>query len=407
MMAAFGLVIIMFPGISFFYGGMVGAKNALNMIMMCMSTLAIVSVIYVIYGHGLVVGNSIGDLGIIGNPMDHLFFRGIYTDDGSGGPQDVFWFAFFILFASITVAIVASGVVGRMRFGAWLIFAPVWVTIVYMPLAHWVFAPSDPETGYVGGWMIDRVQFHDYAGGTAVHMASGLAALAMALVLGKRTDMQQRPHNLPLVVLGAGLLWMGWFGFNGGTAGAADFLAQYVFLTTFLAGAAGMLGFCLVERFRDGQATTLGMASGIVSGLVGITPAADAVDAVGALVVGFAAGAIVCWACTWKAKLGIDETLDAFAVHGVGGIVGAYVVVLIGFAGSPAGVEGILLGGDWDILWRETVAIAVTCGYAFVMTWIIAKVMDKTIGLRVDEDTELKGLDLTQHAQTSYDFEQN
>lgn len=392
MLAAFAVVLIMFPGLSLFYGGMTGTKNALNMMMMCMSTLATVSVVYVLFGHGVVVGDSIG--GIIGNPSGFWGFLGIYEDPGEPVVSDPFWFAFYILFAAITVAIVASAAVGRMKFSAWLVFSVVWVTLVYLPLGHWVFG---------GGWMRQHLGFHDYAGGTAVHMASGMGALALAFVLGPRKNTQMRPHSLPLVLIGVGMLWMGWIGFNAGTAGGANFLAQYVTLTTLLAGSAGMAGFCIVERFRDGHATTLGMCSGVVAGLVGITPAADGVDALGALALGLAAGAVVAWACTWKTKLGIDETLDAFAVHGIGGIVGSLCVVLFGYAGSPAGIEGILFGGDWSILLAEIAAIGATCGYALVMTFLVAKVLDMTIGLRASDEAEYDGMDLSQHAETAYD----
>ncbi|MDN7122777.1 ammonium transporter [Nocardioides sp. ChNu-153] len=405
MLAALALVIIMFPGIALFYGGMVGSKNALNMIMMTMSTLATVTVLYVLFGHGLVVGDSVGGWGLIGNPDGYLGFLGIYEDPGEAQLVDPYWFAFYILFAAITVAIVASGAVGRMKFGGWLVFSAVWATLVYFPLGHWVFA-FDGE-GTQGGWMRNDLGLHDYAGGTAVHMSAGLGALALAMVLGPRKNMGSRPHNLPLVLLGAGLLWMGWFGFNGGTAGGANFLAQYAVMTTLIAGATGMIGFCLVEKIRDGAPTTLGMASGIIAGLVGITPSADAVDALGAIVVGVASGAFVAWACTWKAKLGVDESLDAFAVHGMGGIVGSLCVVLIGYSGSPAGIKGVLFGGSWDIAWREVVAIGATCGYAFVMTWIIAKVLDKTMGLRVDEEKEFAGLDLAEHSESAYDIERS
>lgn len=405
MLAAFAVVLIMFPGISLFYGGMVGQKNALNMFMMTMSTLATVTIVYVLYGHGMVVGDSVGGLGLVGNPMDYLGMRGIYEDPGEAGLTDVYWVAFYILFAAITVAIVASAAVGRMKFSAWLVFSVVWVTLVYMPLGHWIFA-YDGE-GTVGGWLRNDLKMHDYAGGTAVHMASGLGALALALVLGPRKSSQMRPHNLPIVLIGVGMLWMGWMGFNGGTAGGANFLAQYSILTTLLAGCTGMVGFCLVERLRDGKATSLGMCSGIVAGLVGITPSADAVDALGALFVGFAAGGVVAWACTWKKRLGIDETLDAFAVHGVGGIVGSICVVLIGFSGSPAGIKGILLGGSWDVVWREVIGILAVCAYAFVVTFVIAKVLDKTMGLRVEEQAEFEGLDLSEHAETAYDLERS
>ncbi|MEQ3550834.1 ammonium transporter [Pseudonocardia nematodicida] len=405
LLAAFALVLLMFPGLALFYGGMMSSRNALNMLMMVMSTLGIASVLYVLIGHSMVSGDSLGGLGLIGNPLEYPGFLGVHDDGGSGGPEDVFWAAFFILFAAITIAIVASGAAGRMKFSGWLVFAPVWLTLVYFPLAHWVFAFDDPETGVVGGWMANTLQMHDYAGGTAVHMNAGVAALALAMVLGPRRSQAERPHNLPVMLLGAGILWFGWMGFNGGTAGGANFLAQYVILTTLLAGAAGMLGFCLIEKLRDGHATTLGLASGMIAGLVAITPSADALNSLGALAVGFAGGAVVAWACTWKKRFGIDESLDAFAVHGVGGIVGTIGVVLIAASNAPAGISGILLGGSWDIVWREIVAVVVTCLYAFGMTYAIAWVLHRTMGLRVDPDAEREGIDRVVHAESAYDIE--
>jgi ammonium transporter, Amt family len=405
LLAAFALVVLMFPGLALFYGGMLGGKNVLNMIMMVMSTLAVTSVLYVLFGYGLVSGNSLGGWGLIGNPMDHLGLAGFHDDGGTGGAEGLYWTAFFILFAAITIGIVASGAAGRMKFGGWLVFSAVWLTLVYFPLAHWVFTFDDEESGYVGGWMRNTLQLHDFAGGTAVHMNAGVAALALAMVLGKRRNPSARPHNLPLVVLGAGILWFGWFGFNGGSAAGANFLAQYVVLTTLLAGSTGMLGFLLVEKLRDGRATTLGMASGVIAGLVGITPSADAVNAIGALVVGFVSGAAVAWAVTWKTKLGVDESLDAFAVHGVGGIAGVLCVMLIGASNAPGGVTGILFGGSWDIVWRELVAIAATCAFSFGMTYAIAWGLQRTIGLRVDAETEDAGLDVAVHAESAYDLE--
>ncbi|OMQ15539.1 ammonia channel protein, partial [Modestobacter sp. VKM Ac-2676] len=405
LLAAFALVVLMFPGLALFYGGMLGSKNALNMIMMVFSTLGVTAVLYVLFGYGLVSGNSLGGLGLIGNPMDHLGLAGFHDDGGTGGAEELYWAAFFILFAAITIAIVASGAAGRMKFSAWLVFSAIWLTLVYFPLAHWVFTFDDPDSGYVGGWMRNSLQLHDFAGGTAVHMNAGVAALALALVLGGRRSPTHRPHNMPLVVLGAGILWFGWFGFNGGSAGGANFLAQYVVLTTLLAGATGILGFCLVERFRDGHATTLGMATGAISGLVGITPSADAVNSIGALFVGFASGAVVAWAVTWKNKMRIDESLDAFAVHGVGGIVGVFCVILVGASNSPAGITGILLGGSWDIVWRELVAIIATCTFSFVMTYAIAWSLQRTMGLRVTPEAEDAGLDVSEHAESAYDLD--
>ncbi|MFC4001859.1 ammonium transporter [Prauserella oleivorans] len=404
LLAAFALVILMFPGLAMFYGGMLNGRNVLNMSMMVMSTLAVTSVLYVLFGHGMVLGDSLGGLGLIGNPLEYFALSDL-TDSGSGGPETVYDVAFFLLFAAITVAIAASGAAGRMKFSGWLIFSALWLTLVYFPLGHWVFAGDDPESGTVGGWMRNVLELHDFAGGTAVHMNAGVASLALALVLGKRRGRPERPHNVPLVLLGAGILWFGWFGFNGGSALGSSYLAQYVVLTTLLAGCTGMLGFCLVERLRDGKATSLGLATGIVGGLVAITPAADTLNPVGALVVGFAGGAVVAWAVNWKTKLGIDDSLDAFAVHGVGGIVGTIGIILVGSASSPGETAGILFGGSWDIVWRELVAIAATMVFSFTVTYALAWCLDKTIGLRVDPEQETSGLDVSLHAESAYHLE--
>ncbi|WP_044495533.1 ammonium transporter [Nesterenkonia massiliensis] len=393
-LAAMTVVLLMFPGLALFYGGMSGSKSVLNMFAMTLTTLGTVATIYVLFGHGMVLGESLG--GIIGNPADYFGMVGHEESGVDGGFSETVDLAFYTLFACITVSIIASAALGRMKFSAWLVFSVVWATLVYFPLGHWVFGD---------GWMINTLNFHDYAGGTAVHMASGFGALALALVLGKRKDMDDRPHSMPLVLLGAGILWMGWFGFNGGTAGGANYLAQWTIMTTLFAGGTGMLGFMAYEKIRTGKATVLGMCSGIIAGLVAITPAADAVEPFGALALGFIAGAFVAWACTWKVKLGIDESLDAFAVHGVGGIVGALFVVFFGWATYTADepIRGIIFGGEWSLLLGEIAAIGVTCIYAFGVTWIIAKVMDKTMGIRVTEDTE-EDLDFTLHGQTAYDI---
>jgi Amt family ammonium transporter len=247
LLAAFALVALMFPGLALYYGGLLGTNNVLNMFMMVLSTLAVTAVLYVLYGYGMVSGNSVAGLGLVGNPLEFFGMNGFEIDDGSGGPQSIYWAAFFVLFAAITIAIVASGAAGRMKFGAWIIFSALWLTAVYFPIAHWVFTYSDDETGYVGGWLRNVVHLHDYAGGTAVHMTAGVGALALALVLGKSKTPQAKPHNLPLVILGAGVLWFGWFGFNGGSAAGANFLAQYVVMTTLLAGCAGSVGYLVVE----------------------------------------------------------------------------------------------------------------------------------------------------------------
>ncbi|GAB92611.1 ammonium transporter [Gordonia rhizosphera] len=402
MLAAFVFVLLMFPGLALYYGGMLGARNVLNMMTMVMVTLGITSVLYVLFGYGLVSGPSVNDWGLIGNPLDYIGLGNHLTDDESGGIQVLYIAAWFILFAAITVAIVASGAAGRMKFSAWLVFAPIWLTLVYFPVAHWVFA-ADGE-GYSGGFLLNDIGIHDFAGGTAVHMNSGVAALALAMVLGARRKRMERPHNVPMALLGGGILWFGWFGFNGSCAGGANFLTQYVVLNTLLAGSAGMIGFAAIERLREGHVTSLGVITGAVAGLVGITPSANAVSPLGALGVGIIAAGVVAFALSFKSRFAVDDTLDAFAVHGLGGIVGTLCIVLFASDAAPAGIEGILFGGDIAILWRELAGIVITCTFSFVMTWLIAKALDKTIGLRVDEETEVGGLDATIHAESAYEI---
>lgn len=255
-----------------------------------------------------------------------------------------------------------------------------------------------------GGFLLNDIGIHDYAGGTAVHMNSGVAALALALVLGARRRRMERPNNVPLALLGGGILWFGWFGFNGSCALGASFLTQVVILNTLLAGGAGMIGFCLIERLREGHVTSLGLITGAVAGLVGITPAANTMTPLGALGVGILAAAVVAFMLSFKSRLKVDDSLDAFAVHGVGGIVGTLCIVLFASESAPAGVEGILFGGDISILWKELAGIVITCTFSFVMTYLIAKALDKTMGLRVDEETEIEGLDSTIHAETAYEI---
>ncbi|MFW0782930.1 ammonium transporter [Gordonia sp. CPCC 206044] len=402
MLAAFAFLVLMIFGLALYYGGMLGARNVLNMLSMVMATLAITCVLYVLYGYGLVSGPSVNGWGIIGNPADYIGLSDHLADDGSGGIQVLYIAAWFIMFAAITVAIVASGAAARMKFAAWLVFVPIWLTVVYFPVAHWVFA-ADSDEG-AGGFLLNKVGIHDFAGGTAVHMNSGVAALALAMVLGARGKRMQRPHNVPLVMLGGGILFFGWFGFNGSCAGGANFLTQYVVLNTLLAGSVGMLGFWAIERWREGHVTALGATTGMVAGLVGITPSANTMTPLGAIVVGLLAAAVVGFLMSFKSRLKVDDTLDAFMVHGIGGIVGTLCIVVFAAGSAPAGITGILFGGDADIVWRELTGIVVTCTFSFVMTWLIAKALDKTMGLRVDEETEVAGLDSTIHAESAYEI---
>jgi Amt family ammonium transporter len=398
-LAATALVLLMFPGLAMLYGGMLDGRNVLNMMMMVMSSLAVTGVVYVVIGHGLVLGDSVGGLRIIGNPFEFTFFDAFVADDGSAAALNG---AFFILFAAIAVALVASGAAGRMKFGAWLVFVPLWIVLVYGPLAHWVFAFDDEESGVIGGWMANVLGVHDYAGGTAIHMNAGAAGLA--LVLGRRRKTTMRPHNLPVMLIGVGMLMMGWIGFNGGTAGAADYLAGYVVLTSILAICGGMLGYMLVERLRDGQTTMLGLGTGIIAGLVGITPVADAVHPIGAILVGFAGAAAAAWAISWKKRHRIDDSMDVFAVHGIAGVAGAMLTVFIASAAAPAGLSGVFFGGDPNMIWREGLGIVVTLVFSFGMTYAIAWVMNKIVPIRVSDEDEEAGLDRSVHAETAYDL---
>lgn len=389
-LAAFALVSLMFPGLALLYGGMLGGHQVLNTLMMVMGALAVTCLVYVTYGHGLVMGNSLGGLGIIGNPLDYLGFHNVMADDGAGG---LMWAGFYVLFAAISLALVASGAAGRMKFGAWLVFGAIWLTVVYAPLAHWVFG---------GGWMITALGFHDFAGGTAIHMNAGASGLALALVLGRRHSMAVRPHSLPMTLLGAGMIMVGWFGFNGGTAGGANFLASYVVVTTLMAAGGGMLGFILIERIRGGHPTLLGLATGIIAGLVAITPAADAVSPLGALITGFLGSAVAAWVISWKRTHRIDDTLDVFAVHGMAGVAGALFVMLLGSPDAPAGLAGVLRGGEVSLLWREPLAIIITLAYAFGMTWLIATVMNRITPIRITSEDEYAGIDTAIHAESAY-----
>lgn len=400
-LTAIALVTLMFPGLSFLYGGMLGQGQVLNMTMMVMGSLCVTAIVYIGIGHGLVLGDSVGGLGIIGNPSGYIGFSSFMQDDGSYG---ALWGAFYFLFAAISLALAASGAAGRMRYGAWLIFGAIWLLLVYAPLAHWVFALSDESTGVVGGWMRNELHLHDFAGGTAVHMNAGASGLALAMVLGARKSGMGRPHNLPLMMVGVGMLMVGWLGFNGGTAGGASFLASYVVLTSLLALSGGAFGFVIIEYILTKKPTMLGFGTGIIAGLVGITPSADAVSPMQAVLVGFIAAAAASWAISWKKRHRIDDSLDVFAVHGIAGVAGALFVMLFGNGEAPAGVAGVLRGGDIGLLWREPLAIIVTIAYAFGMTWLIATIMDKIAPIRITEEDEANTIDLSVHAESAYEM---
>jgi Amt family ammonium transporter len=406
-LASGALVLFMTPGLAIFYGGMVRAKSALNMMMMSFAAIGITTIIWVLYGYSLAFGKS--NNGIIGS-FDHLGLAA--TLDQVTGPEGhhipVLAFAMFQLtFAIITVALLSGAIADRAKFGSWVLFVAVWITLVYLPVAHWAFASQ----GGTGGWIIDKLKALDFAGGTVVEINSGAAALALAIVLGKRDGFKRdpmRPHNMPLVLLGAGMLWFGWFGFNAGSALSAGSLAATAMINTQIATAAAAMTWIAYEKKRDGKATTLGVASGAIAGAVAITPACGFVNPLGALILGLIAGVASAWAVTRKYKFGYDDSLDVVGVHGVGGILGMLAIGLIAtVTANEAGANGLFFNGGTTQLNRQLIAIVAVALFSFTATWLIATLIQKTIGFRVYRDDELNGLDTTFHAESAYDITGN
>ncbi|WP_158888953.1 ammonium transporter [Amycolatopsis anabasis] len=403
------LVLLMTPGLAFFYGGMVRSKSVLNMLMMSFGSIGLVGVLWVIFGYSAAFGKDVGG-GLLGDPFEAIGLSGLMGGDALTGTGFV---AFQAMFAVITVALISGAVADRVRFGAWLLFAGIWATIVYFPVAHWVFAfdAKDEATGEVtkaGGWIANHLGALDFAGGTAVHINAGAAALALVLVIGKRVGWPKepmKPHNLPFVMLGAGLLWFGWFGFNAGSALKADNTAGVAFINTFTATAVAMLAWLLVERLRDGKGTSLGAASGIVAGLVAITPACAFVDTWGALAIGFAAGVLCALAVGLKYRLGFDDSLDVVGVHLVGGLTGTLLLGLFSTSGVKEGTaDGLFYGGGFSQLGKQAVAAGAVLAYSFVLAAIIGFLINKTLGFRVSSEDEVTGIDEAEHAETGYDF---
>jgi ammonium transporter, Amt family len=420
MMTATALVLLMTPGLALFYGGMVRSKSVLNMMMMSFGSIGLVGVLWVLYGYSMTFGTSVGDAGLVGDPAQFAGLSGLtpgtYLADAEAGTEvavplvgtipSLVFVAFQATFAIITVALISGAVADRMKFGSWLVFAGVWVSLVYFPVAHWVFNFDDVTAG-AGGWIANDLAAIDFAGGTAVHINAGIAALVLAIVLGKRRGWPRepmRPHNLTLVMLGAALLWFGWFGFNAGSAVGSGAISGFAFLNTIVATAAAMIAWLLVERFRDGHPTSLGAASGIVAGLVAITPACSSVSPVGAIAVGAIAGVLCALAVGLKFRFGFDDSLDVVGVHLVGGLVGTLLVGLFATADSPAGVAGLFYGGGVDQLWRQAVGAFAVLAYSGIVTAIIAFALKFTMGLRISDEDEVTGIDETEHAETGYDF---
>ncbi|WP_324784337.1 ammonium transporter [Streptomyces sp. H51] len=396
LLAATALVLLMTPGLALFYGGMVRTKSVLNMLMMSFVSIALVTVVWLLAGYSLAFGDDAGG-GLIGG-LRHAGMADLGPDSVRGSVPTLLFAAFQLTFAIVTAALVSGAIADRAKFGAWLVFVPVWTLLVYVPVAHWVWGP--------GGWIVHELGALDFAGGLPVEITSGASGLALCLVLGPRLGFKKdamRPHNLPMVMLGAGLLWFGWFGFNAGSALGADGLAAAAFLNTLAAGCTGLLGWLFVEQKRDGHPTTLGAASGAVAGLVAVTPSCGSVSLLGALVVGLAAGAVCSYAVSWKFKLNYDDSLDVVGVHLVGGVVGTLLIGVFAEKAMTGQAEGLFYGGGLAQLGRQLVAVAVVAAYAFGVTYGLGKLIDVTTGFRASEEQEHAGLDLTVHAETAYD----
>jgi len=400
------LVLLMTPGLALFYGGMVRAKSVLNMMMMSFGALALISVLWVLYGYSFAFGNDTG-WGVLGSPGEFFGLKGLMADvtTEDGGLPVMAFVGFQAVFAIITVALISGAIADRAKFSAWMVFTGIWASIVYFPVAHWVF--DFDADGHVGGWIANTLGAIDFAGGTAVHINAGAAGLALALVLGKRRGFGRdpmRPHNLPLVMIGAGLLWFGWFGFNAGSALAANNTAAVAWVNTMVATGAACLAWLLVEKIRDGHSTSLGGASGVVAGLVAITPSCSAVSPIGAIILGLVAGALCALAVGLKFRFGFDDSLDVVGVHLVGGLVGTILIGFLGTDQAPAGVDGLFYGGGLDQLWRQVVGALAVLAYSFVLTLVIGFAIQKTMGFRISEEDEVTGIDTVEHAESAYDF---
>ena len=404
MLISAGLVTLMIPGLALFYGGMVRVKSVLNMMMMSFGALALVFTLWIIFGFSLVFGDSVGGRGLIGDVSEFFLLKSLDNSTALIGtiPAAVF-IAFQGIFAAITVALISGAIADRAKFGAWMFFAGLWATLVYFPVAHWVFA-FDDFVAETGGWIANDLGALDFAGGTAVHINAGAAGLAIAIVLGKRIGFGKspmRPHNLPLVMLGAALLWFGWFGFNAGSAVASNGTAGLALLNTIGATVAAVLAWLLVEKIRDGHATSLGAASGVVAGLVAITPACAAVGASGALAIGFVAGIVCALSVGLKFKFGFDDSLDVVAVHLVGGIIGTMMIGLVGVD------VGLFNGGGTEQLGKQAIGVVAVFAYSFILSLILAKIVDLIMGFRISEAEEISGIDLVIHAERGYELTDN
>jgi Amt family ammonium transporter len=395
MLISTALVILMtIPGVALFYGGLIRRENVLNTMFLSFVSFAVVSIIWFVYGYQLTFGTDIwGFIGTISNPL----FGGVVESNSLSTYAPTIptglYAVFQMTFAAITVALISGAVVERMKFSAWLAFIPIWITLVYMPIAHWMWG---------GGWL-EQMGALDFAGGTVVHVNCGMAALALVLILGTRKNARLLPHHLGYSIIGTGLLWFGWFGFNAGSALGATNLAVSAMIVTNLAACVGMLTWILIDKLKTGKPTMLGALSGAIAGLAAITPAAGYVNVTAAIIIGFAASICAYLAVSaLKPRLGYDDSLDVFGIHGVCGIVGT---LAVGFFATPlinSAIKGGLIAGHPIQIAIQLLAIVVIGAYSFIMTYIIGKAIEKTIGLRVEDKEEVHGLDITLHEESGY-----
>ncbi len=406
---ASSLVLLMTPGLAFFYGGMVRGKSVLNMMMMSFGAIGVVGIIWVLWGYSGTFGTDIG--GFVGNPFEYFGLEGL-TDENSlmaaSGVPALVAVGFQATFAIITVALISGAIADRTKFGSWLVFVALWVTVVYVPVAHMVWGGGLLGADGITSALSTPI---DFAGGTVVHINAGIAGLVLALVIGKRRGFGRepmRPHNLPFVMLGAALLWFGWFGFNAGSEFAADDVAGRAWINTLVATCAAMLAWLVTEKFRDGHATSLGAASGVVAGLVAITPAAAAVDTYGALAIGAVAGVLCALAVGLKYRLRYDDSLDVVGVHLVGGLTGTVLIGLFATDGNNAwypdgAVNGLFYGGGFTQLATQVIVAVAAMVFSAAATFVIGVILRATIGLRVSDEVEINGVDQAVHGETAYE----
>jgi Amt family ammonium transporter len=399
------LVLFMTPGLAFFYGGLVRASSVVSMMMMSFGSIGLIGVMWIAFGYAISFGNPghgnfIGWGGVFGIDLNKIFLHDLISQAKAGDGSGVAFAGFQGTFAIITVALISGAIADRAKFGSWMIFAGLWALLVYFPVAGWIFNFSSSNGQVVsGGWLVHDFKVLDFAGGTVVEIASGASALALALVVGRRFGFKKgmhAPHNVPLVLIGVGILWFGWFGFNAGSELAADGTASLAFINTLAAPVGGMLSWSLYERLKHGKSTSIGAGSGVVAGAVAITPSCAYLDPFWALVLGVVVGVVCAMAIELKFTLGFDDSLDVVGVHLVGGIVGT---LWIGFFGETTGA---VFGHGFDQLWRQALAVAVVAVYAFAVSFILGWVLEKTIGIRITSTDEIAGIDLVQH-EVAYD----